>query len=197
MPLNITALSKRCRAFVKEYPAVQDIILYGSVRKGKGAPADTDILLLFDGRIDKDVEYAFRKAVVVPNLAVVSKTSMDDTFPAREGILFEGYSLVYRQAICSRYGFSPFGFFLYDTGQLSNTMRTRFYYALNGRSREGVAKRLRMMKLSANVLAVPLPHLEEAKAFLVAWKLPFVFVPMLIPERLARKDLLVIPNNKK
>ena len=194
MKSRITQLKKISRDFFranKDY--VIDIVLFGSLVRGKENPNDIDILILFKDKVDKDAEYEFRKNAG-KDVSVISKTEaglIEPSFDAREGFLFEGYSLVNDECIASRYGFSSFGLVIYDTNGMTNTQKTKFYYALNGRGESnGIIGSLSGIKISDNVIAVPLDKIEYAKEFFDFWKLDYKYIPSLIPSRLARKQII-------
>lgn len=190
----LTELKRKSKEFHRMHrDAIKDIILFGSAVRGKAHPNDIDVLIIFHKEIDKAIEYAFRKRMQ-DRISVVSKTEKtvkEASFDARDGILFEGYSLVASRYIASDFGFSAFGLFIYATNNLSNTVKTRFYYALNGRgSLKGSAEGFNGIKLSDRMMAVPLENIEAAREFFDFWKLEYRYVPILIPERLARKSII-------
>ncbi len=197
MSLNITGLYRLSKEFYRSNKeAIFDIILFGSSVRGKVKPNDLDILILFDKKIDRDAEYEFKRKIgkFAENISLISKTKEsvnDPAFPAREAILFEGYSLITKTQLASKWGFDPVGLFIYDTKPLKNTDKTRFYYALNGRRNAlGIADSLKSTKLSDKILAVPLENIEEAKVFFDLWKIEYVYVPTLLPSRLAKGHII-------
>ncbi|MFH1316061.1 MAG: nucleotidyltransferase domain-containing protein [Candidatus Woesearchaeota archaeon] len=189
----IDTLTKTSKKFVKEHKDIIDIILFGSVIRGKKNPSDIDIMILFDKKIDKNAEYEFRKKIK-ENASVISKTTdsvNEYSFDAKEGLLFEGYSLVNSRFLSSNNGFSSLGIFIYETKKMSNTNRTKFYYALNGRrGSNGVLKDLNAIKLSDNIIGIPLDMIETAKDFFSLWKIEYKYIPALIPERLNKRKII-------
>lgn len=190
----ISKLKKASKQIAKNYSEeIVDIILFGSLMRGKEKPRDIDILLLFKSKVNKEIEYEFRSKVS-DVVSVVSKTEKNykiREFPAREGVLFEGYSLIKSKYIAEEYGFTSFGLFQYITKNLSNTKKTRFYYALNGRGEsEGIIKRFNGIKLSDNIILFSLSSIEPAKDFFEYWELNYTYVPLLLPERLAKSKII-------
>ncbi|MBI5398034.1 nucleotidyltransferase domain-containing protein [Candidatus Woesearchaeota archaeon] len=180
----------------KQHSEVIDIILFGSAVRGKERPNDVDVLVLFEDKIDKEVEYMIRKELEKSSkgIAIISKTKrtlVEDSFDARESIFCEGKSLLDRRNLAADYGFTSFGMFKYDFRRWDKLMKTKFYYALNGRSsKKGVADALNCIKLSDSLILAPLEHIEEFREFLESWKLPYLYTPALIPKRMARKQIL-------
>ena len=121
MKLNITKLSKQSKVFQKKYKEeIKDIILFGSSLRGKSEPEDIDILIIFNKKINKEIEYEFKKQVskIIEDVSLISKTEdtlYDHSFAARQSILFDGYSLVKKQFIVCRSGCDYLGICIYYT----------------------------------------------------------------------------------
>ncbi|MEW6063079.1 MAG: nucleotidyltransferase domain-containing protein [Nanoarchaeota archaeon] len=197
MKLLITQLTKISKFFFKKYKKeLKDIILFGSVIRGKSDPKDIDIVMLFKDNINKNIEYKFKKLILnyIQNVSIISKTEktyINPYFDAREGILFEGYSLIKSRFIAEEFGFISFGLFFYNTKKITNVKRTRLYYALNGRlSNKGVIDKWGAIRLSDNIIAIPINNIESAKEFFEYWNLDYRYIPSLIPQRLGKKNLL-------
>ena len=196
--LHNTKLINELKKKAKQYPAIEDIILFGSFVRGKTKPQDVDVLLIFQIVVDKEVEYTIRKVLekFYPNLSLLSKTIktvQDPAFDARESILFEGISLLDGVYYCSKYGFSARGMFRYEFKNWSSLQRTKFYHAFNGRrSTKGIVDRTQSIKLSDKVVLVPVENIELFKEFLESWGLEYRYIPLLLPKRLDRKDLLMM-----
>jgi len=61
MKLNTTKLSKLSKTFQKKYKEeIKDIILFGSSLRGKLEQEDIDILILFNKKTNKEIEYEFQ-----------------------------------------------------------------------------------------------------------------------------------------
>ena len=186
-------LKKASKPFLKK--GIKDIIVFGSFMRGKQDYKDIDILLVFEEKVDKDLEVEYRKKLnkITNKVDVTSKTKKnykDSSFIAKEGILFEGYSIKSNEFFSTKYGFRGLGFFFYKTNNLNNRQKTKFYYALNGRNTMGVLESLNGFKVSDNVIAFPIDKIDPAKEFLDFWKLDYRYVPTLIPERLAKKRFI-------
>ncbi len=193
----ITQFNKISKTFFKENKKeIKDIVLFGSLIRGKTKPKDIDILIIFKTKINKDIEYKFRKLLsnYAQNISIISKTEkeyIEPSFDAREGILFEGYSIINSRFIAEDFGFTSFGLFFYDTKNMTNAKKTSFYYALNGRSsNEGVIDKLNAIKLSDNIIAVPLNNIEVAKEFFEYWGLNYKYIPSLMPKRMGKKNII-------
>lgn len=197
MNLKNTKLSKTCNLFyIQNKSIVSDIILYGSYIRGNAKPNDLDILLIFKTKINKNKEYELRKELehIDSKISILSKTIKtfkEKSFVARESIFIEGYSLLRNNYISSDYGLVSKGIFMYKTKQLTNTKKTRFYYALNGRrSSKGVLEDLECIKLSDNIILTPLNNIDKLKEFFLNWDIEYILIPSTIPIRLNKKHIL-------
>lgn len=193
--ISIT-LPKSLKEALEDNQGMSDIILFGSAARGKEKPNDVDILVLFKERVDKDTEYWLRKELEkqyagVSTISKTEKTVLDESFDARESILFEGKSLITGKSLAGRYGFRSFGMFKYNFSGWDKLKKTKFYYALNGRSgKKGIAETLDCIKLSDSVIIAPVENVEMLREFLDSWKINYIYIPTLIPERLGRKKIL-------
>ncbi len=175
---------------------IDDILLFGSAVRGKEKPNDLDILVIFNEKVDKEEEYGVRKILkkYFDNLSIVSKTQktiLEASFDARESFLFEAISLLTGKNLAQEYGFISFGMFKYGFSNWDKLQKTKFYYALNGRgSAEGIFQKLDCIKLSDQIILVPLDKIELFREFLDSWELDYKYVPMVIPERLGKKKIL-------
>jgi len=105
--------------------------------------------------------------------------------------LFEAISLITGENLAKKHGFESLGMFKYNFKNWDKLKKTKFYYALNGRgSGEGMVSSSGSIKLSDNVLLVPLDKIEEIRQFLESWEMEFIYIPTLIPQRLNRKKIL-------
>ena len=193
---NNTRLLKKLKAILATRPETADVILFGSAARGKERPNDIDVLILFKERVNKETEYGIRKELerYCKNVSVISKTELtvlDESFDARESVLFEGRSLITGKKLAEKYGFSSFGMFKYSFSGWDKLKKTKFYHALNGRAgKKGVADLLGCIKVSDSLILAPLEKIDEFREFLDSWKAAYTYIPTLIPGRLGRKKIL-------
>ena len=189
-------MKRNLQKLVTTLPDVEDVLLFGSAVRGKVQPKDIDILILFKKKVDKHSEYLIRKELenYYSNLSIVSKTlttALEPTFDARESILFEGVSLLSRKNLAQTYGFVSFGMFKYAVKGWSNVQKTKFYYALNGRSGNGgILREYHSMRLSDNIVLTPIESIEPMRDFLDSWQIRYLYIPVVIPARLQHARIL-------
>ena len=196
MILNDTILKKNLKTIAAKQKEVEDIIVFGSLVRGKEKPEDIDIIVIFKNKVIREVEYQIRKEIEkkYKNVSIISKTLTtlhDPAFDARESILFDGKSLLKDKTLAEQYGYNPVGMFKYQFTGWSKLQKTKYYHALNGRNLQGgMVEELGGIKLADGAIIVPLNKIEAFKSFLEFWKVEYKYIPALIPERLNKKKIL-------
>ncbi len=196
MILNDITLRKTLKKIIEKEKEVHDIVVFGSVVRGKEKPQDIDIIVIFKKVVNKEIEYQIKKEIEkqYENVSIISKTEntlFDSSFDARESILFEGKSLITGTAIGEKYGYVPIGIFKYQFKNWNKLQKTKYYHALNGRDgKKGIAQKLGCVKLSDGIIFVQLNNIEKFRSFLDSWKLDFIYIPALIPQRLNKKEII-------
>ena len=90
-----------------------------------------------------------------------------------------------------QYGYNSVGMFKYHFKGWSKLKRTKYYYALNGRgAQRGILENVSGIKLADGVVLVPLSKIEVFQSFLEFWRIEYMYIPALIPERLNHKKIL-------
>ena len=183
------------RKFLKE-ENVLDVILFGSVVRGKDEPNDIDILVVYASNVNTEKNYELRKNLEKERLkAHVVGESYDKLFSSeflsREGILIEGYSLKNNEFMSSAFGFSSMVFFRYYLKGKSNSDRMRFYYGLYGRGNGGgVLESFGAIKFSDGVVACPIEKAHDIKNFFKKWEIACDEFNVLLPKRISGKKIL-------
>ena len=169
---------------------VIDILLFGSIIKGKSKPSDIDLLIIYKSKDNIDLNYQLKKQLekYKLNIQITSKIYPDifkANFKARGSVLSEGYSLVNNISISEGLGYSNLKLFKYELKNLNKSERMRFYYALYGRNNaEGVLKDLNAKKFSDTIILCPIANSENMAEFFNSWKLVYLEMPVLIPIRM-------------
>lgn len=166
---------------------ILDIVLFGSAVKGKDKPEDVDILLLFREKEDLDIAYELRKSLERFGVQVTTKTYenlFSTNFKARGAFLSDGYSLIKKQFIANRLGYSSAFLLKYNLHNFSQSKRMQLQYALYGRNKKsGIVKELKLKKFSNNVFFCPVENSEKLKEFFEHWGISFDMFPIIISDR--------------
>lgn len=176
--------------FLKNRAEIIDILLFGSVVKGKNQPNDIDILILFHNdkqlklcqELRKKIEEKIEMKIEVTGLSY--SELFNKSFLPREAILTEAYSLIYKNSISESLGFRSQIMFNYKLKGKTKSERMKFYYSLHGRNAPGMLKRLAAIKYTETIILCPVENQEKMREYLNSWNLEFKETPLLIPARL-------------
>lgn len=169
---------KKISQKILECPHVVDLIIYGSLVRGKEDYRDIDVMILWNS-LDREEEYSFRKMLqgFDKKIEVVSKTYADlfsGNFLAGQSILAEGHSMLTGRRLSEGLGFESFVMFIYSLNKKNNSEKTKFYYALNGRGRsKGISQKIGLTKLGDGKAICPIEHSQYFEEFLDSWDLEF------------------------
>ena len=179
----------------KNEDKILDIIIFGSVVKGKEKPRDIDLLIIYKTKIDTELNYMIKKEFEFLGFEIdlISKSYKDlfkSTFLARESYLSEGYSLVQKKFVADGLGYKPMILFRYDIKNFNKSQRMRFYYSLYGRNSKGMLKELKLYKFSERIIISPVENSEKVKDYLSSWNIKYLEIPILIPTRIVDSEIL-------
>lgn len=184
------------RFYEKNKSEIVDILIFGSVVRGKIEANDLDLLLISLKKMDTDIIYVLRKDIekMYKNISIKNITYSElfgESFKAKGAFISEGYSLINKNFISSAMGYTSFYLFKYKLKGFNKSERMRFYYSLYGRGgSKGMLKTLNAKKFSESVLLVPVEKTEEAKEYLGNIKVPYVEIPILIPRDIVDSKLI-------
>ena len=179
--LNNTELLDKLESLISKHSDIVDLLIFGSISKGKPSPNDIDFLLLFNGEVDRDTEYEVRKHIekILPDktieiTAVGYSELFKESFLPREEILTDGFSIRLRKSLSEGFGYVPYALFKYKPKNLKNSERIKFQYALYGRGKsEGLLSKLGGKKLSECLIICPIACEDEFKNFFKLWAVPY------------------------
>ncbi len=177
-------LQEEIKKTFTENKEIIDIILFGSVVRGKKYPQDIDLLLLFSRQIDDVVISKIKPLLTEYKIEITEATYADlfsESFLPRDTI-FDGISLISGKKISQGFGYKPFVIFKYSLKGFTNSQRVRFFYTLRGRHGNGLLKEMGY-RLGKDSLLIFSEKVEEFKKFLESWKITYQEVEALIPER--------------
>lgn len=192
MNSTITLLTKTYKQF-KNKTMLEDIIIFGSIMRGKREPKDIDVLVLFKENIDKGIEKEIRDANQNNKVNIISKTNkelQEPSFAARDGVFFEGFSTFNEEYLTKNKGFVAKGLFKYNASHLSPSKRVQISYALHGRNHTGILEDTNSSKISKDTILTPLNQIEHMKEFFDFWNIEYTYIPILLPSRMSDKAII-------
>jgi hypothetical protein len=148
-------------------PEVVDVIVFGSLVKGKKNPGDTDACVIWSEK-SKPVEGAISKTY---------EEFFSPSFLAREDMLSDGWSLRLKKPISSAFGYASVHAFSYSLLGMNYNTRARFHNAMRQKINE-----LKLLKLKSLVL-VPVSSSDNFSEFLKYWKVNYRKSNCLFPEQ--------------
>lgn len=150
-----------------------DIVLYGSVAKGKLKPADIDIIVIFRNgslkeRLQKiqNIKKKIKAEINMDIKGILWEELFQEQFFARSGIILEGISLFDEKPFSYKIDFEGFVLFIYDLRDKSHTEKVKFNYVLSGRKDIGMVKRLEGKHVAPGVIQIPIKNSVEFEEML-------------------------------
>lgn len=185
---NILSLAaKKIKPWIKAQK-VQDVILFGSVMRGKSNPSDIDLCILA-GKSDEKraLDLIDSLGKLADNLKLKSHISLltSDDFVAgntlAKTLLAEGYSLKHKERFSSVIGFAAKSLFVYTLKHFSSSERVKFHYMLKGRyGSKGILKETKGEFLGAGSITVPINKEDLLKDVFDRWKVKYTVSRILI-----------------
>ncbi|MBI2109668.1 nucleotidyltransferase domain-containing protein [Candidatus Woesearchaeota archaeon] len=159
---------KKCVKAEKKDRTIFDIVLYGSVVKGKQVPNDLDIVVIFrEGSLKERLTkiQLIKKKIISEKKIDIKGILWEDLFQepffARSGILVEGISLFDNKPFSRKIGFEGFVIFIYNLKNKSHTEKVKFNYILSGRKERGIVEKMEGNHLAPGVIQIPIKNSLE------------------------------------
>ncbi|MFH1636986.1 MAG: nucleotidyltransferase domain-containing protein [Candidatus Woesearchaeota archaeon] len=154
---------------------VFDIIIYGSLMKGKTKPNDIDVIVVFNSGTLKErlgelqsIKSRIRdiSSIKIDAKQILLKDLFAPEFMARTGIMLEGYSVFREKGFSETLGFKAFSIFCYSISEMSHSQKVKFNYILAGRGDEGLIKILDGERMASGAIKIPIRNSIEFEEFL-------------------------------
>ena len=184
---SLDYLKSTSKKFSKD-KGIFDIILYGSSIREEEYPRDIDILIIFkDKKLEERLNIAqkFKEKIKnkIKNIDVKTinlKELFDKRFLARQGIISEGYSLLYSSFFSENMGFKGYMLFTYNLKNLDKTKKTRFIYSLSGRNTKGIIELTGAEHIGKGAVIVPIEKSAVFEDLLKQWEIKYKNRKMLL-----------------
>lgn len=155
---------------------IVDIVLFGSVMRGKEAPNDIDICLIFRDKVDlkilKEVNDLLGEKYHVSSLTV--DNFFTNYHSIAKTLLFEGKSIITDKKLIESYSMDASVLYSYDLSKETSSNKVRFVYLLRGRNDSlGLVKGWKGEFISNSSFIVPLESDHEVREVFDKWKVKY------------------------
>jgi hypothetical protein len=148
---------------------IDDIIIFGSIVKGKESPKDIDICLIGDCITKKDIE-TIQKSIENAHVSKTSYKNIAKDPMLWKTLLHEGFSVKNDTFLAEALNIKPYFLYTYNLTNLTLTKKQIFSHALYGtKQRKGFLKECKGEKLGRGSVLVPQEKAEEIRAFFETW----------------------------
>jgi predicted nucleotidyltransferase len=183
----LTELKNSLKSEVKD-KNIFDIVLYGSVAKGKLNPRDVDIAVIFKSgnlkeRLDKIQK--IKQKINLKNIdikALLLEELFQEEFFARSGIFLEGVSIFSGEIFAKKIGFKGWMLFIYNLKGKTHTEKVKFNYLLSGRNSSGIIDKLKGKQISPGAVHIPIINSLEFENILNLHKISFIKKGILVQD---------------
>jgi predicted nucleotidyltransferase len=177
----LNSLESACKEFVASRKEIFDIVIYGSSARGKTAPNDIDItVIFFDTALRPQLETIneLKKTLksTAPNLDIKGMNMKDffnPDFLARQAVLIEGRSIIDRKTLAQKLGFKGTTLFSYTLQGLTHNEKVKFNFSMKGRGKKGVLDSVSGTAVGRGVVSVPIEKADDFEEFLKKWNITF------------------------
>lgn len=167
---------------------VLDVILFGSLTRGKIKPADIDLCILVCDKDEKrSLDLVDSLSKITDRLGGQFQINILTTSQFVQGnslaktLLLEGISIKTTKKFSVSFGFEGKSAFVYTLSHFSATQRVRFHYALKGRyGSEGMLRQVEGEFWNSGTIVVPILKEDILKEFFITWNVKFSVKKFLI-----------------
>lgn len=167
--LKLQTLKKNLlNIYKKNKDIIFDIVLFGSITKGKEYTEDIDVCIIL-----KKKEINQIKNLKLNENIHINYLTLEELYtqPLWKTIIREGYSIVKKKKVSEIFNLNSFGLFTYTLTKLKN--KSRFSQILKGYKSESILKKTKGQILKPGVILIPIEHVEHFRTFLEVWKVDY------------------------
>ncbi len=181
LPKKLSSIEKEIKKWISKEKVIE-VILFGSLMRGKEDPNDIDLCIIINENdekrsldlidslakiTDKNKEFKFQINIITEKKFIGGST-------LAATLVKEGYSIKQAKKLAEILGFTNKSFFIYSLKKFSASERVRFHYALRGRyGQEGVLKNLKGGFLGTGTIIVPSENEDKLKQVFDGWNVDY------------------------
>lgn len=176
----LLSLKKKIKEWIKKEKVI-DVVVFGSLMRGKTNPNDIDLCIVLKDEQEKDaLDMINSLAKVVdnpslkPQINVLTENAFHGNNSLSKTLLFEGVSIKHNKAVAELHGFKPKVLFFYDIKHFKPSDRVRFHYLLRGRyGKKGVLFETNAELVKDGLIEAPITSEDILKEIFSQWSLQF------------------------
>ncbi len=178
---ELRKLQNNSKALLKKNKKIIfDIVLFGSSVRGKYAPEDVDVAVIFREKIPRQK--------IDPILSQLKNFHAEYFFldeiysePVWSTLISEGFSLTKNKFLHEIVGMKSWFLFKYSLENLNPSEKMKFFHAVFGRTKgAGLLKELGGRSLGRGAIIVPLGNVDKMREILDRWKVNYNVEKILI-----------------
>ncbi len=159
-------ISSKLKDLLKNKEVI-DIIIFGSVLKGKALPRDIDIAIITENPEKIKSPPEFHASIIHPKDFFINVPSIVST------LLKEGYSLKNNKPLSEAYGFSSKSLFVYHLSALTPSKKVRIVNLLKGSKEKGMVEKNKGKWLANQTFLIPLESEHLFTSFFINMNVKF------------------------
>jgi len=171
---ELRKLQSKSKALLKKNKKIIfDIVLFGSIVRGKYKPEDVDVAVIFKEKIPRT-----KIDSIVSQLKNfhTEYIFLDEIYsePVWQTLISEGFSLTKNKFLHEILGMKSWFLFTYNLDNLIPTEKPKFFNAVFGRTKgTGLLKELGGRSLGRGAIIVPLENVDKMREILDRWKVNY------------------------
>lgn len=160
-------MKKNLKNLLKKYDNIKDLIIFGSLVKGKFSPKDIDIAIVTE---KKDISLVGEIKEKLPDKVDIEMINEQDIYQSRLGLnlICEGFSIKKNKYIRDILNLKPMKIYTYEIKNLTQTKKVLF-----GRGLNHIISETKATKLGAGCIIVPIQESSKFEDFLDTWNLKY------------------------
>jgi len=171
---NYSGLFNKLKKFLSQ--DIEDIVIFGSIAKGKGIPKDIDICIIFKYKIDlkkvRSINSKLGDNFHVSSL--VADNFLNKKHTLAQTLLFEGISVSRGKKLSDLYSLASYSIYSYTLANLRKSNKVRFVYMLKGRKQEkGIIDNFKGSFLAPGCFIIPVEKDSEMLEIMARWNIKF------------------------
>lgn len=174
---NLNEFSKLKKEYNKNWKKqIVDILVFGSLVKGKTQPNDIDICLIFKDQINLEIIKEVQE--ILGDKYHISSLNTDNFFTKPHSLartlLLEGQSILSKKKLSDNFGLFSNLLYSYDISKETPSKKVRFVYLLRGRGKEeGIVNKFKGSFISNNAFIIPIEKDNEMQEILNQWQIRY------------------------